>query len=100
MNETSVVTPSANRARTGITVLVSQLFAPTTLHVSFQREGPGSFTQKEVEDIVERDASGKVLSLHFPEKTVVIANHQVRYSAPHYLYKRVLSTVVNHLDVR
>ncbi len=60
------------------TVLVSQLFAPTTLHVTFEREGAGSFTDEEIERVVERDPSGRVVLLHLPEKAILIANHQVR----------------------
>ncbi|KAI0702491.1 acyltransferase-domain-containing protein [Cytidiella melzeri] len=58
-------------------ILVCQLFAPTSLHVTFQQDGPGSFTQQEIDEVAERDASGRVVSLHLPEKTVLIANHQV-----------------------
>lgn len=60
-----------------VTVLVSQLFAPTTLLVTFQREGLGGFTEEEIDRVAERDASGRVVSLHLPEKAVLIANHQV-----------------------
>ncbi|KAI0094604.1 acyltransferase-domain-containing protein [Irpex rosettiformis] len=58
-------------------VLVSQLFAPTTLAVTFQREGSGSFTDQEIERVVGRDSSGRVVSLHLPERAVLIANHQM-----------------------
>ena len=58
-------------------VLACQLFAPTSLLISFQREGTGRFTQEEIDKVVERDSAGRVLSLHLPQKAVLIANHQV-----------------------
>lgn len=62
----------------GITVvLISQWFGPTKLVVSFEREGQGRFTDKEIEDIVVKDPSGRVTELRLPQKAVMIANHQV-----------------------
>ncbi|OBZ78790.1 putative acyltransferase CST26 [Grifola frondosa] len=58
-------------------VLVSQLFAPTTLVVSFEKDGPGKFTDEEVASLVERDAGGRVVAVHLPQKAVLIANHQI-----------------------
>ncbi|EMD41741.1 hypothetical protein CERSUDRAFT_110317 [Gelatoporia subvermispora B] len=58
-------------------MLACQLFAPTTLVVSFEKHGEGKFTEEEVARIVERDGSGKVVNLHLPQKTVLIANHQM-----------------------
>lgn len=57
--------------------LMNQWFAPTRLSITFERVGPGKFTEEEITHIVKRDASGKVVALHLPSKTVVIANHQV-----------------------
>lgn len=56
---------------------MSQWFAPTKLVVSFEIEGQGRFTNEEIEKLVEKDASGRVLALHLPQKAVMIANHQV-----------------------
>lgn len=58
-------------------VLVTQLFGPTKMIVSFETEGLGSFTREELEQIVVRDASGRVVQLKLPRKAVLIANHQV-----------------------
>jgi len=33
--------------------------------------------EEEIQNIVERDASGKVIALHLPSKCVIISNHQV-----------------------
>ena len=48
--------------------------------ISFEKEGLGSFTQKELEGIVVRDGSGRVVELNLPQKAVLIANHQVHSS--------------------
>ncbi|RPD63108.1 hypothetical protein L227DRAFT_572947 [Lentinus tigrinus ALCF2SS1-6] len=58
-------------------VLSSQWFAPTEFVISFETEGQGKFTPEELETLVERDKSGKVVSLNLPQKTVLIANHQI-----------------------
>ncbi|KAG1885690.1 acyltransferase-domain-containing protein [Suillus subluteus] len=57
--------------------LMNQWFAPTRLSITFERAGSGKFTEEEIRHIVERDASGRVVALRLPSKTVVIANHQV-----------------------
>ena len=59
-------------------MLSSQWFAPTELVISFETEGQGKFTQAEIDALVVRDTSGKVVALDLPRKTVLIANHQVR----------------------
>jgi hypothetical protein len=59
-------------------VLVTQLFGPTTMVISFEKEGPGRFTPDELERVVVRDKTGKVIALNLPQKAVLIANHQVR----------------------
>jgi len=58
-------------------VLMSQWFAPTKLVVSFEREGQGKFTDEQIEEIIERNEDGRVVGLHLPQRTVLIANHQV-----------------------
>ena len=58
-------------------VLVSQYFAPTTLIVSFERDGLGRLSQDEVDRMVVRDKSGRPIGLNLPQKSVLIANHQV-----------------------
>ena len=58
-------------------VLISQWFGPTKLVISFEKEGQGRFTDKEIEELVVKDASGRVTELRLPQKAVMIANHQV-----------------------
>lgn len=60
-------------------VLSFQWFAPSKLVVTFEREGPGAFTDEEVEGLVVRNEKGRVVKLNLPQKSVLIANHQVRY---------------------
>ncbi|EJC98701.1 acyltransferase-domain-containing protein [Fomitiporia mediterranea MF3/22] len=60
-----------------LATLMCQLFAPTSLRVTFETEGIGAFTPEQVEQIVVRDASGKVVELRLPPKMVIIANHQI-----------------------
>ena len=36
------------------------------------------FTPEEIDGLVERDSSGRVIALNLPKKTVLIGNHQVR----------------------
>ena len=59
-------------------MLSSQWFGPTQFVVSFETEGQGAFSPEEIEGLVQRDGSGKVIALGLPKKTVLIANHQVR----------------------
>ena len=59
-------------------VLMCQWFAPTKLVVTFETEGQGRFSPEELRGLVERDETGRVIRLHLPKKTVLIANHQVR----------------------
>ncbi|KAI0757160.1 acyltransferase-domain-containing protein [Daedaleopsis nitida] len=58
-------------------VLSSQWFAPTQFVISFETEGQGAFSPEEIEGLVQRDGSGKVIALGLPKKTVLIANHQI-----------------------
>ncbi|KAI0778024.1 acyltransferase-domain-containing protein [Trametes elegans] len=58
-------------------VLSCQWFAPTKLVLSFETDGLGKFAPEEIESLVQRDSEGKVTALNLPQKTVVIANHQV-----------------------
>ena len=57
--------------------LMSQVFAPTSLRVTFESEGPGAFTREQVEEMVVKDANGAVTELRLPNKMVIVANHQV-----------------------
>ncbi|THH10539.1 hypothetical protein EW145_g1245 [Phellinidium pouzarii] len=59
--------------------LACQLFAPTTLRVTFETDGIGAFSLEEIENVVERDASGNIVRLCLPKKLVIIANHQHFY---------------------
>ncbi|EIM83363.1 acyltransferase-domain-containing protein [Stereum hirsutum FP-91666 SS1] len=58
-------------------VLSFQWFAPSKLVVTFEREGPGAFTDDEVEGLVVKNTKGRVVKLNLPHKSVLIANHQV-----------------------
>ncbi|TFK57392.1 acyltransferase-domain-containing protein [Heliocybe sulcata] len=58
-------------------VLMCQWFAPTKLIISFEREGKGRFSDEELEKIVVRDDSGRVVELRLASKAVLIPNHQV-----------------------
>ena len=57
--------------------LMNQWFAPTRISLTFEQEGQGKFTEEEIRNLVERDASGRVIAVHLPSKAVLIANHQV-----------------------
>jgi Acyltransferase len=69
---------STVNARDNTSVLMSQWFAPTRLIVTFEKSGQGRFSQEDIERIVVRDKTGSVVGLDLPEKSVLIANHQVR----------------------
>ncbi|KDQ63833.1 hypothetical protein JAAARDRAFT_54021 [Jaapia argillacea MUCL 33604] len=58
-------------------ILMSQWFAPTKLVVSFETQGKGGFTDEEIENMVVRNESGRVIALKSPTRIVFIANHQV-----------------------
>ena len=57
---------------------MNQWFAPTKVSITFETEGQGKFTEEEIRNVVERDASGKVVALRLPSKCVIVSNHQVR----------------------
>jgi hypothetical protein len=54
-----------------------QWFAPTTLKITFEREGKGRVTEEEAEKLVIRNKKGQVERLNLPTKFVLISNHQV-----------------------
>jgi len=58
-------------------MLICQWFAPTTFIITFEREGLGRFTEEEIEALVVRDETGKIIQLKLPQKTALIANHQI-----------------------
>jgi len=58
-------------------VLISQWFAPSRLVITLERDGPGAFSPDEIRDIAVRNRDGRVLALNLPNKSVLIANHQV-----------------------
>jgi hypothetical protein len=58
-------------------VFISQWFAPSTLLITLQHDGPGAFSQHEIDKIAIRGSDGRVLALNLPRKSVLIANHQV-----------------------
>jgi len=55
---------------------VTQWFAPTRFSITFEKEGLGRFTEQEIEQVVVRNADGKVVSLNLPTKSILLANHQ------------------------
>jgi hypothetical protein len=57
---------------------MSQCFAPTRLTITFELNGPGAFSQDEIDNIAVRGSDGRVLSLKLPQKSILVANHQVR----------------------
>lgn len=54
-----------------------QLFAPTSIRLTFETEGKGKLSQDMIEQVAEKDESGNVVSLKLPDKFVLTANHQV-----------------------
>lgn len=58
-------------------VLMSQWFGPTRLIITFQLDGPGAFSQDEIDNIAVRGRDGRVSSLNLPRKCILVANHQV-----------------------
>ncbi|KAI9462312.1 acyltransferase-domain-containing protein [Lactarius psammicola] len=58
-------------------ILMSQYFAPTRLIITFEQNGPGAFSQDEIDNIAIRGSNGRVLALKLPQKSILVANHQV-----------------------
>ncbi|TFY80419.1 hypothetical protein EWM64_g3593 [Hericium alpestre] len=58
-------------------VLMCQWLAPTRLLITFETNGPGAFKEEEIADIAVRNKDGRVVELKLPQKSVLIANHQV-----------------------
>ena len=56
---------------------MSQWFAPTKFVISFEREGIGRFSDSDLDEIVVTGDAGRV-TLNFPNKFILISNHQVR----------------------
>ncbi|KAF8640848.1 hypothetical protein AX17_000496 [Amanita inopinata Kibby_2008] len=56
---------------------MSHWFAPTEIQVTFETEGKGKFSQKEIEGIVVGSENGDPVSLNLPDKFVLTANHQI-----------------------
>ena len=52
------------------------------MHITFEREGPGAFTDEELDTMLTRDARGKISGLNLPKRAVLISNHQVRAQHP------------------
>jgi hypothetical protein len=69
---------------------MSQLFAPSKLVITFETEGQGKFSSLEIENIAVRNANGEVIGLHLPNKSVIIANHQV-YTDWWYVWRYVFT---------
>ena len=60
-----------------VPVLACQIFGPTTLQITFERNGVGRLTEEELSKIVVKDDQGSVVKLRLPKRSVLIANHQV-----------------------
>ena len=58
-------------------VLMCQWFAPSRLLITFEQDGLGAFSRDEIDEIAIRGRDGRVLGLNLPQKSVLIANHQV-----------------------
>ena len=52
------------------------------MHITFEREGPGAFTDEELDSMLNRDARGKISGLNLPKRAVLISNHQARAHHP------------------
>ena len=52
------------------------------MHITFEREGPGAFTDEELDGMLTRDARGKISGLNLPKRAVLISNHQARAHHP------------------
>jgi hypothetical protein len=57
-------------------VLMSQWFAPTQIHLTFEREGQGCLTAEQIENTLVREGD-TVVGLRLPTQSIMIANHQV-----------------------
>ncbi|KAF8349893.1 acyltransferase-domain-containing protein [Amanita rubescens] len=58
-------------------ILMCQWFAPTSIRVTFETEGKGKFSQEMIEQVVQKDENGDVVSLKLPDRFVLTANHQI-----------------------
>jgi hypothetical protein len=58
-------------------VLMCQWFAPSRLVITLEQDGLGAFSMDEIDAIAMRGRDGRVLGLNLPNKSVLIANHQV-----------------------
>jgi hypothetical protein len=56
---------------------MTQWCGPSKLVLTFEDEGFGKFSQKEIDNMVVKDWKGTVVGLNLPKKAVVISNHQV-----------------------
>jgi hypothetical protein len=55
---------------------MTQWCGPSKLVLTFEDEGFGKFSQKEIDNMVVKDWKGTVVGLNLPKKAVVISNHQ------------------------
>jgi hypothetical protein len=60
-----------------------QWFAPSRLIVTFEQVGLGAFSMDEMDEMAIRGRDGQVLGLNLPNKSVMIANHQVGTCSMH-----------------
>ncbi|KAI5833727.1 hypothetical protein K523DRAFT_348651 [Schizophyllum commune Tattone D] len=86
-------------------VLMCQWFAPSTIRVTFEKEGMGKFVDL---DVVRRDERGNFDYLDLPQRFVLIGNHQVYldwwymwcltyFIGPQGVHKNVYITLKNSL---
>ena len=53
-------------------------FAPTKFVITFETKGRGKFSGEELKKLVKKDSKGNIY-LNLPTKSVLIANHQVKF---------------------
>jgi len=59
------------------TVLITQLFAPTSFHVTFETDGMGALSLDDIVFMAKKDSDGNLVGLNLPRKFVFTSNHQV-----------------------
>jgi len=72
----------AKEAFGSVLVAIVALFGPSRLVITVQQDdGPGGV---KLEELVERDARGKVVRLRLDREAVLVSNHQVRRRVPRF----------------
>ena len=73
-----------------------QWFGPSTMKITFERDGPGAFTEEMIQNIIVKDESAEIVGLNVPKNLVRTANHQVRRCPGH---RRANGRLVLHVPV-